>query len=95
LIERLADSARSGVLDARADRHLTWTGLKYDQQAWETSLASLRKLFGRSLRIHKESERRLQSIGGSIIPVTVAMSCFESPRHSASIDEDLLRGYLE
>lgn len=93
-IERLADAARAGVLDARQDRHLTWTGLRYDQQAWENILESLRKLFGRSLDIHRESALRLETGRGSVIPVTVAMSCFESPPNSATVDEDLLRGYL-
>lgn len=95
LIERLADAAKAGVLDARDDRHLTWTGLKYDQRAWEVLLASLRKLFGRSLEIHKSSDLRIKASGGPAMPVTVAMSCFESPPHSVTIDEKALRGYLE
>ncbi|MGN6202019.1 MAG: hypothetical protein ACTHNY_06400 [Solirubrobacterales bacterium] len=93
-IERVADAARAGVLDRRPDRHFTWSGLHYDLRAWREMLGCLDDLFQRSLAIHKESAVRAEEGGGSLIPVTVALTCFESPRQAEVISTETIERYL-
>lgn len=95
LIERLAESAQAGLLDARDDRHLTWTGMKYDAKAWREMLQILAEAFQLSLRVHKESAERRAISGDQAIPVTVALSCFESPRNAEVTPEPVLQRYIQ
>jgi len=94
-VERIAEAASAGVLDGRDDRHLSWTGMHYDELAWQAMLLQLDGLFHLSLRIHREAASRVAVSGGAVIPVTVALSCFESPQESAVVEEATLRGFLE
>lgn len=94
LIERIAESAQAGLLDARVDRHLTWTGMNYDIEAWREILQILEEIFKLSLHIHKESAKRRSASKDETIPVTVALSCFESPRHAEVTPEPVLRRYM-
>jgi DNA-binding transcriptional ArsR family regulator len=94
-IERVAEAARAGVLDRRADRHLTWSGLHYDQVAWREMLGCLDDLFRRSLEIHEESAARVRSEGTVIVPVTVGLTCFESPSQAEITSPEVLRKYLD
>lgn len=93
-IERVADAARAEVLDTRPDRHFTWSGLHYDLLAWREMLGCLEDLFQRSLAIHKESATRAEADRGGLIPVTVALTCFESPRQAEVISADTIERYL-
>jgi hypothetical protein len=93
--ERVAEAASAGVLDGRDDRHLSWTGMHFDELAWQAMLLQLDQLFHLSLRIHREAATRASAASGHLIPVTVALSCFESPQQSAVVEEATLRGFLE
>jgi DNA-binding transcriptional ArsR family regulator len=93
-IERVAEAARTGALDARPDRHFTWSGLQYDSIAWGEMLACLGDLFRRSLAIHKESVSRARVKGDRLVPVTVGLACFESPRQADVTSAEALRSLL-
>lgn len=93
-IERVAEAARAEVLDRRPDRHLTWSGLHYDLQAWQELLGCLDHLFKRSLEIHKQSASRAQAAEGRLLPVTVGLTCFESPRQAEATSLSVIRRYL-
>jgi DNA-binding transcriptional ArsR family regulator len=93
-VERVAEAARAGVLDGRADRHFTWSGLHYDAAAWQEMLGCLDGLFKRSLAIHKESAARAAR-GERLVPVTIGLSCFESPRQADVVSEEAIRNYLD
>lgn len=94
-IERVAEAAREDVLDKRPDRHFTWSGLRYDLAAWQEMLRCLDDLFGRSLEIHKTSAARARASGDSLVPVTVGLTCFESPRQADVISTKAIRRYLD
>ncbi|HET9591738.1 MAG TPA: hypothetical protein VFP17_02375 [Solirubrobacterales bacterium] len=93
-IERWAEAARAGVLERRPDRHLTWTGLHYDLEAWRGMLACLDDLFQRSLAIHKESAERAGD-DEDFVPVTVGLACFESPLQAEVTPPNTLQRYLD
>jgi DNA-binding transcriptional ArsR family regulator len=94
-IERVAEAARAEVLDRRPDRHLTWSGLHYDLEAWREMLSCLDDLFKSSLEIHKQSAARAQAEGDLLLPVTVGLTCFESPLQARVTSLDVIRTYLD
>jgi hypothetical protein len=90
-VERVSEAAATGTLNRRNDRHFSWTGMHYDEQAWSEMLEILLDLFKLSLRIHEDSaERRL----AASIPVTVGISCFESPRFADATPLDTVESFL-
>jgi DNA-binding transcriptional ArsR family regulator len=94
-IERVAEAAGAGVLDRRPDRHLTWSGLHYDPTAWREMLSCLDDLFKKSLSIHEESASRAQNDDIPLVPVTVGLTCFESPRQAEVTSQEVLQKYLD
>jgi DNA-binding transcriptional ArsR family regulator len=82
-IERIAEAVQAGTLDARADRHFTWTGMHFDQQAWEQVIKATDALFRRALALQIEAAGRMAESDEASIPVTVALACFESPGSSS------------
>jgi DNA-binding transcriptional ArsR family regulator len=81
-IERLAQAAEAGTLDARDDRHLTWTGMHFDHQAWEQVIAAIDALFRHSIALRIKAAGRMVESDEAPIAVTVALACFESPKWS-------------
>lgn len=78
-IERIAEAVAAGTIDKRPNRHFTWTGMHYDQQAWDEFVPRMDELFAFSLELRIQAAIRLARSGERPIPVTVGMSCFESP----------------
>lgn len=93
-IEQVAEAARAGLLDAREDRHFTWTAMHFDLQAWNEMLSALHALLRLSLRLDKESEARLASDPTQAVPVTVGLSCFESPPQAAVTPTSVIRSLM-
>jgi DNA-binding transcriptional ArsR family regulator len=91
-IERLAEAAMAGTIDTRQDRHLTWTGMHYDEQAWGELIERLNELFWFSLELRVEAALRMIKSGEDPIPVTVGLACFESPRDAAVAPFELPKG---
>lgn len=79
-LERLAEAVMGGTIDTRGDRHLTWTGMHYDQQAWDELIERMNELFWFSLELRVQAALRMIKSGEQPIPVTVGMACFESPK---------------
>jgi DNA-binding transcriptional ArsR family regulator len=79
-IERMAEAVAAGTMDTRQDRHLTWTGMHYDQQAWDELIERMNELFWFSLELRVQAALRMITSGEDPIPVTVGMACFESPK---------------
>jgi DNA-binding transcriptional ArsR family regulator len=78
-IERAAEAIRTGTMDARDDRHFTWTAMHYDLEAWNCLIQLMDALFRRSLEIQDKSQQRVLKSKERLVPVTVALTCFESP----------------
>jgi hypothetical protein len=79
-IERVAEAIAAGTIDVREDRHLTWTGMHYDQQAWDELIERMNEMFWFSLELRVQAALRMIQSGEQPIPVTVALGCFESPK---------------
>jgi DNA-binding transcriptional ArsR family regulator len=81
-IERVAEAMAAGTIDARQDRHFTWTAMHLDQEGWEELIRRTDELFDFSLKLRIEAATRLARSGEAAIPATVAFACFESPKGS-------------
>jgi Helix-turn-helix domain len=79
-IERVTEAVAAGTIDLREDRHFTWTGMHYDQQAWNELIERMNELFWFSLELRVQAALRMIKSGEEPIPVTVGMACFESPK---------------
>lgn len=78
-IEQIAEALQGGTMDARDDRHFTWTAMLYDEQGWAEMIAEIEALFLWSLEQRIEAALRMADNGERPIPVTVGLACFESP----------------
>jgi DNA-binding transcriptional ArsR family regulator len=84
--EQFGDQVRLAIeqrtIDARCDRHFTWSLLLLDRQGWERVIALLDGLFDSLPERQKEAEARLAESGEEPIRMTVALAAFESPKDS-------------
>lgn len=83
-VERLAAAVAAGTMDARLDRHLTWTGMRFDERAWGKMVSATDDLFRKAVTLQLEAASRLETSGETPISVTTGFSCLESPRDSIS-----------
>lgn len=77
--ERVREAMEAQTLDARDDRHFTWSDAYFDQQAWDETIRDMAEVFDRISERHAETAKRLAASGEKPIRVTVALACFESP----------------
>ncbi len=78
-IDQVSEAMQAGTMDARDDRHFTWTAMLYDRQGWAEMIAETDALFVRSLELRIEGALRMAKTEEAAVPVTVALACFESP----------------
>jgi DNA-binding transcriptional ArsR family regulator len=78
LITDASEALKSGSLDRRDDRHMSWTPMIVDEQGWEEAIKSLADLLERVFEIQAGSAERLAKADEEGIPVTVAMLAFEA-----------------
>jgi hypothetical protein len=86
LTEQVNLSATARLLDAKPDRHLTWSRLLLDEQAWKQIIAAAARCFQDVLREQEKAKIRLSRRGGAPTILTVFFSVFEAPpppRHYA------------
>jgi DNA-binding transcriptional ArsR family regulator len=81
--QRLKDAIAAGTLDARDDRHFTWTPILVDQLGWDNLVARVDALFEFLFEEQAEASLRLAESGEESILMTVALAAFESPKGSA------------
>lgn len=80
LVQRVREAMEAGTIDAREDRHFTWTPLSLDLQGWERVIAKVDNLFEQLFVEQAEAEERLAETDEEPIPMTVALTAFESPK---------------
>ncbi len=83
LVERVREAMVGGTIDAREDRHLSWTPLRLDQEGWEKVLARINANFYFLSEEQEEANARMVESGEEPIPMTVAFAAFESPKETA------------
>jgi hypothetical protein len=77
---QVTEAMEAGTIDAREDRHFTWTPLRLDQEGWETVIARIDALFYFLSEAQEEANARMAESGEEPIPMTVALAAFESPK---------------
>jgi hypothetical protein len=82
LSERLREAMEAGTMDARTDRHFTWTPGTLDQKGWDRVIGRLDALFDFTREEVEAARARLAESGRQPIPMTVAIAGFESPAPS-------------
>jgi DNA-binding transcriptional ArsR family regulator len=78
--EKVKEAISAGTLEARADRHLTWSLFSLDQRGWEKVTAALHRLFESLFLEERSAEARMAKSGEKPIQVTVGLAAFESPK---------------
>ncbi len=81
--ERVKEAVEAGTIDAREDRHFTWTGFLLDQRGWTEMIQRVDGLFYAAFEIANEADHRMKETGEEPILMTVALAAFESPKDSA------------
>jgi DNA-binding transcriptional ArsR family regulator len=80
--ERLKEALAAGTLDARDDRHFTWTPILADRLGWDEIVARVDELFEFLFEEQDRARVRLAETGEEPILMTVALAAFESPKDS-------------
>ncbi|HSR94665.1 MAG TPA: hypothetical protein VLK56_07340 [Solirubrobacterales bacterium] len=79
LVERVREAMEAGTIDARVDRHFTWTPLRLDQRGWGNVIARVDATFHFIFEEQRAASTRMAESGEEPIPMTVALAAFESP----------------
>jgi hypothetical protein len=81
--DRLKEALAKGTLDARSERHLSWTPLRLDQRGWDSVIAKVDALFHSLFEEQEAANLRMAKSGEEAIPMIVGLSAFESPKDTA------------
>ncbi len=81
--ERVKKAMEAGTIDARDDRHFSWTPVRLDQLGWENTISRVDALFGFVFEEQERASARMAESGEEPIPMTVALAAFESPRDTS------------
>jgi DNA-binding transcriptional ArsR family regulator len=73
-----SEALKSGSLDRREDRHMSWTPMIVDETGWEDVTKGLEGLLELVLQVQADSTERLVKADKEGVPVTVAMLAFEA-----------------
>jgi DNA-binding transcriptional ArsR family regulator len=76
LTGRTTDALQAGTFDSRVSRHLSFSTVAVDDDGWDEIAETMALLSERLDGIEAESLAR----GGSVVPMTVGLLSFESPR---------------
>jgi DNA-binding transcriptional ArsR family regulator len=79
LAERVREAIEAGTIDARDDRHFTWTPASLDQLGWDNVVAKVDEVFHFVFEEQERAKARMAESGEEPIPVTVGLAMFESP----------------
>ncbi len=80
LAERVKGALVAGTIDAREDRHFTWSPFRLDLQGWKNVIAKVDALFHWLFEEQERANARMAKSGEKPIPMTVALAAFESPK---------------
>ncbi len=80
--EQFKEAMEAGTIDARPERHLTWSPALYDRLAWERILARTMELYEFIGEEQAAANERMAKSGENPTPLIVALSVFETPTHA-------------
>jgi DNA-binding transcriptional ArsR family regulator len=76
LTNRVSDALLRGTFDSKDNRHLSVSTIAVDGEAWNEVSSLLASVFHRVAELEEESRGR----GGRLVPLSVGLLGFESPR---------------
>lgn len=79
LFEKVTEAVNAGTLDARLDRHASWSLLLLDELGWKQVVAALDSYFRDLFKAEEAAKVRLASSGDKAMLATFVLACFESP----------------
>jgi hypothetical protein len=79
LFEKVMEAVKAGTLDARLDRHASWSLLLLDDLGWEQVVAALDSYFRDLFKAEEAAKARLIRSGDKPMLATFVLACFESP----------------
>lgn len=77
---QVKEAIEAGTMDAREDRHFSWTPLRLDQQGWDNVIAQVDSIFYFLIEEQDKADARMTETSEEPIPMTVALAAFESPK---------------
>jgi DNA-binding transcriptional ArsR family regulator len=78
-VEQFKEALEAGTIDARPERHLTWSPALYDELGLKRILAKTMELYEFIGEEQTASNERMAESGEEPIPLIVALSVFETP----------------
>jgi hypothetical protein len=79
LAERVKEAMEAKTIDARPERHLTWSSARYDKIGWERILAKTMELYDFIAEEQEAVNERMAESGEKPIPVVIGLAVFETP----------------
>ncbi len=80
LANQVTEAMQAGTIDARDDRHFTWTPVRFDRLGWEKTIGKVGAVFDFLFEEQDRANDRMAESGEEPIPMTVALAVFESPK---------------
>ena len=75
----VSDSIEAGAFDSRADRYLSHSPMRVDEQGWSEIARVMARALGEVEKIESQSARRLKKAKESGVPTSVVLMQFETP----------------
>lgn len=79
LTKRIQKAFEADTIDARDDRHFTWTAFLLDEQGWKEMIALIDGTFSKAFKIAEGATDRMKDSGTKPIHTTVGLIAIESP----------------
>jgi DNA-binding transcriptional ArsR family regulator len=77
--EDVSESIETGAFDSRADRYLSHSPMRVDEQGWSEIARVMARALGEVEKIESQSARRLKKAKESGVPTSVVLMQFETP----------------
>jgi DNA-binding transcriptional ArsR family regulator len=75
----VSESIEAGAFDSRADRYLSHSPMRVDEQGWSEIARVMARALGEVEKIESQSARRLKKAKESGVPTSVVLMQFETP----------------
>lgn len=79
---RVDEAIAAETFDAEVDRHFSWDGVALDRRAWTEVMDRLDRVLAWVPALEEEAAKRIEKTGESLIPTTVGLAGFRSPKSS-------------
>jgi hypothetical protein len=79
LFEKVMEAVNAETLDARLNRHASWSLLLLDELGWQQVVAALDSYFRDLFKAEEAAKARLARSGQKAMLATFILACFESP----------------